>query len=845
MWTVARAALRASARRLAGTGLAVCLGVAFLCGTLLLGDTLRANFDRLFANALGRTDVVVRSAGLLASEVEAAQGLIDVSLADAVARVEGVRAVEPRIEGFGQLTGADGEKLGGQGPPTLAGSWVEDPELNPYELVEGRAPRAADEVVVNRGAAEDGGLSVGDETVIATPEPLRVRIVGIATFGGEDGLGPSTFAGFSSAGAERHVTGRPGQATSLLVAADDGVDADELRRRVAGVLPRGVEARTGAEMAAEATDDIDAEFLGFLRSFLLAFALVALVVAAFSIHNTFSIVVAQRSRQSALLRAVGADRRQVLAATIGEAAAVGVVASAVGVAGGVALAGLLKGLFDAFGFALPAGGLDVRPRTLVASPAVGVAVSVLAAAGPAMRSSRVPPLAALRGLAVDRSGASRPRAAAGTGLLAGGAAAAAAGAWSGGPALAGAGAAGVIVGAILLGPVVAVPLGRALARPLTRLRGVTGAMAGRNAVRSPKRTAGTASALLIGVGVVTLFTVVAASLTSSLGRRVGDVVTADLLVTGSQFGGGGLSPGLATALAGVPEVATATGVATGPVAVDGATKEVNVVDPAALGRVLALDEVDGRLTDLGPGDLAVSDDVAGRNRWSLGTRVDVAFADGGTERLRVAAVYEAAEPLLAGYLVHRATWDRHAVQTVDTRVLIALAHGVGLEDGRRAVEAAAAPFAPPDVETRAEYVASAAENVEAMLGLVYAMLALAVIIALMGIANTLSLSIGERVRELGLLRAVGQSRRQVRSMVRWESVVISCLGTLGGVCVGLFLGWALVEAVSGAGAVRFSPPLAQLVPILLVGAVAGVVAAIRPARRASRLDVLEAIAAGA
>ncbi|MGH9283433.1 MAG: ABC transporter permease, partial [Acidimicrobiales bacterium] len=242
MRTVLRATMRASARRLAGTGLAVCLGVAFLAGTLLLSDTLRGNFDRLFATALGRADVVVRPAGALDTDVEAAQGLLDASLAEVVAGVDGVRAVEPRIEGFGQLTGADGEKLGGEGPPTLAGSWVTDPELNPYELAEGRAPEGTEEVVINRGAAEDGGLRVGDVTTVATPEPLQVRIVGIATFGGEDGLGPTTFTGFSLAGAERHITGRPGQATSLLVAAEDGAGPDALRGRVAAVLPDGIEA---------------------------------------------------------------------------------------------------------------------------------------------------------------------------------------------------------------------------------------------------------------------------------------------------------------------------------------------------------------------------------------------------------------------------------------------------------------------------------------------------------------------------------------------------------------------------------------------------------------------------
>jgi putative ABC transport system permease protein len=826
-------------RRLASVGVAVTIGVAFLAGTMILGDTLRANFDRLFTSALGRADVVVRSADRLDTDVEAVQGLLPTSLADRIAAVDGVRTVEPRIEGFGQLTGADGEKLGGEGPPTIAGTWISDPELNPYELVSGRAPRGRDEIVINRGAAEDGDLHVGDRTTIATPEPVEVTIVGIATFGGEDGLGPTTYAGFSREGAEAHLTGRPDEASNFLVAADGGVDADALRDRIADVLPRNAEAITGTALAAEASDTIDEDFLGFLRSFLLAFALVALVVATFSIHNTFSIVVAQRLRESALLRAVGASRRQVLGAVLAEALAVGVVATGAGLVAGLALAGVLKGVFDAFGFALPAGGLELRPTTWVVGALVGVGVTVLAGWGPAVRSSRVAPLAALRGADVDRTGASRRRAITGAGLVVVGAATVLVGAPGDAIGFVALGAAATLVGAVVVAPVVAVPVTSAIGRVLGRVRGVTGALAGRNAARSPRRTAGTASALMIGVAVVTLFTVVAASLTSSIDRRVGDVVEADLLITSSQFGGGGLSPGLASAVAGVREVDRAVGIATGPIAIGDRTSQASVVDPGSLRGLLALDVVAGSLDDAA---FAVNESVADDRGWHVGDVVPVRFVDGATEPLRVGAVFADADILVNGYVVRRDVWQRHNVQTVDNRVLIDLADGVPLASGRRAVEAAAAPFAPPDIQDRDEYVASASERVNAMLGMVYAMLVLAIVIALMGIANTLSLSITERTRELGLLRAVGQTRRQTRSMVRWEAVAIAVLGALGGIALGLFLGWGLVEAISTSGAVRFAAPIGQLGAIVVVGAIAGVLAAIRPARRAARLDVLEAIA---
>ena len=381
--------VRAHVRRLLSTSLAVCLGVALLAGTMLLGDTLRANFDSLFQSALGSSDAVVRSSNTLTTDGEFAQDLIDSSLAAELATIDGVAVVEPQIEGFGQLTGADGEKLGGEGPPTFAGNWIDDPDLNPYELVEGRAPVANDEVVINRGAANDGDLAIGDHTVVATPEPVDVEIVGIATFGGEDGLGPTTFTAFTLAGAEEHVTGQPGGVTALLVKADDGVSQDALVARIADVTPDDVEVISGADLVDEANDEINADFVGFLRIFLLVFAGVALLVATFSINNTFSIIAAQRQRSSALLRAIGADRRQVFWSLAGESIVVGVVASAAGLGLGFALAQGLKALFDAFGFALPAGGLTIRTTTLVIAPLVGILITLLASLAPAVRACRV------------------------------------------------------------------------------------------------------------------------------------------------------------------------------------------------------------------------------------------------------------------------------------------------------------------------------------------------------------------------------------------------------------------------------------------------------------------------
>jgi len=497
MGTLTIRGLWAHKRRLAGTFLAVFLGVAFLTGTIVLGDTLRANFGDLFAEANASTDAVVRRETAIQTDPgEAQTGLVPESLVDELEVLDGVAAAEASIEAYGQLLDRDGEGLGGNGPPTVAGNWITDPELNPYRIAEGRAPRADDEVVVNRGTAEDGDLEVGDTTTVLTPEPVEVEIVGLATFGSEDGLGGLTFTAFTLDAAQQYLTKQPGQVSTISVRSEPGVTQDELVRRIRAELPDGVEAISGAELTDENTSDINEEFLDIFTTFLLVFACVALLVATFSIYNTFSILVAQRTRESALLRAVGAGRGQILASVIAEAILVGVVASAVGVVGGLGIAGLLKGMFDAFGFALPAGGLAVDTTAVLLPIVVGVVVTLVAGTAPAVKAARVSPLAALRNVAVDRASTSPRRAAAGTVLTAIGVAVVLTAVLGGGNSVlgrAGLGALLTIVGVVVLGPVVARAAAGVIGAVPARLRGITGALARENAMRNPRRTAGTAS----------------------------------------------------------------------------------------------------------------------------------------------------------------------------------------------------------------------------------------------------------------------------------------------------------------------------------------------------------------
>ncbi|MFD7275539.1 ABC transporter permease [Streptomyces sp. NPDC059862] len=840
--------LRAHKRRFAGTFLAVFLGVAFLAGTLVMGDTLRASFDSMFGNATSGTDAVVRSADVITTPGES-QGVrrpVDADLVEAVERVPGVAAAVPNIEGAGQLLGADGEPIGGQGPPTLAGNWITDPQLNPYELAEGRAPEKSGEVVVNRGTAERGDLKIGDTTTLRTPEPVEVTIVGLATFGGEDGMAQVTFTGMTQADAEKYLTARPGDAAGILVRAGPGVGEQELVDRLTPVLPKGVEALTGQESAEENTEMISSQFLTVFTTFLLVFSGVALLVATFSIHNTFAIVVAQRTRENALLRALGASRRQVTASTLVEAGAVAVTASAAGLAGGIGVATGLQALFPAIGFPFPEGDLVVKALSLVLPLAVGIVVCLGSALLPAVRAGRTAPLAALRETAVDSSGASRVRAVTGTSLAALALALTLTGVlvspsvW-----LAGSGAVLALVSFVVLGPVASTTAVRVLGGPLDRLRGVTGSLARRNALRSPKRTAATASALMIGVAVVSLFTVFGASLKATMDQTVSRSFAGDVAISTPSFGGGGsgLSPELAGAIVQLPEVDTAVGLGSGVAEVDGQGRALTVTDPAALERTFDLGAVRGSLDALGTDGIAITGKEADKQDLTIGDTARLTFTDGRSETFTVRAVYGQSE-LAGDYVITRAAWAPHRIQDSDRLVAVSFEDGVSTDAGKAAVEGVAAQYGNPDVQTRDEYAQSSAGGIDMMLTLVYALLALAVLIALLGIANTLTLAIHERTRELGLLRAVGQTRPQLRAMVRWESVLVAGFGTAGGLGLGAFLGWVLVEASDGASdsAFAFAMPPVQLAVVALVGLAAGALAGLRPARRAARLDVLRAIA---
>jgi putative ABC transport system permease protein len=833
--------------RFVATALAVTLGVAFMAGTLVLTDTIRATFDNLFADVYQGTDAVVRTKAAFEGPPGAGvqRGRVDAALVDTVRRVDGVAAAEGDVGGYARLVGKDGKALGNPatGAPTLGLSWTENSELNTFTLVSGTAPSRDDEVVIDRKSARDGGMSVGDTTtVLVTGPPQRVRIAGIARFGKADSPGGATIVAFKRAVAQRLI-GEPGKYDSVSVLAANGVSETELVRRLSGVLPPGTEALTGAAITAETQGEM-AKAFRFFNTFMLIFAVIALLVGSFIIFNTFSITVAQRTRENGLLRALGASRRQVLGSVLLEALAVGVLASLLGIIGGLAVALGLKALLAAVGLDIPTGSVVFTPATVVISLAVGVGITVLAAVSPARKAAKVPPVAAMREGVTGSSGyGSKQRVIVGGAVLGFGLAALLIGLFRDVEqpvVIVGAGALLVFFGVSILGRTISLPLSRVLGAPLPRLRGITGELARENAMRNPKRTAASASALMIGVGVVGLITIFVSSTKASMDAAVDRAFTGDIVVDSGGGLAGGVDPGLAERVDALPEVAMAAGLRQGVAQVTGSAVLVQATDPRAAVELMKVNPIGGSPSDLGRDSIGLHKDVAADKGLEVGDPVPVVFKDTGPRTLRLALIY--GENRQAGnYLLGTEAYEANFTNRLDSKVLVKRAADTSPEAALAAVKQVGQSYPGAKVLDRAEFKAEQTKPLDQLLTLVYALLGLAILIALLGIANTLALSIFERTRELGLLRAVGMTRSQLRSAIRWESVIIALQGTVLGLLIGLFFGWALVTALSDEGISVFRIPYASLAIVVVLAALAGMAAAVPPSRRAAKLDVLRAV----
>lgn len=832
--------------RLISTSLSVLIGVAFLAGSMILIDTLGESFDSLVTDINEGVDVVVRSEDMIESGFNEVRGRIDESLVETVRGIDGVAAAEPGVEGYAQLIDTAGDPVGdpAQGAPTIGVNWTDAEALRQVTLVDGSAPQAPNEIVVDRHTADDNGFAVGDSvTVLLQVPPEMFTISGIVTFGETDSLLGASLTIFEFSTAQR-VLGTPGKINSVTVAAQSGVSQEELSDRIAAAMPAGIETITGEESIDELQTDIS-DALGFFNTFMTIFALIALFVAAFIIYNTFSILVAQRTKETALLRALGAGRRQVIGAVLLEALLVGLIASGLGILGGLAVAEGLKQLLAGFGFEIPASGLVFEPSTAYNALIAGVLITAVSALIPAFRASRTSPLEALREASVDDSALSRSRMIFGVLWLAVSLGLLFLGLFTdAGQRLfsIGLGAAGVFIAVAALGPVVARPFARIVGAPLARLRGLPGELAQENGMRNPQRTATTAAALMIGVGLVSAIAIFASSTTRSVDKIIDESVIGDLIIDSGSQGFFGLSPDLAEEVNDLPEVEVATGVRLALTEVDGDSETILAFDTTTMDQLADVSLLQGVPADLGTNGLAVLDTEAEDRGWTIGSPVAIRFVDTGVQQFEVQVIY-GEDQLVGPMFMSNEAYEANNEQVFDLSIYVLSNDSVPTEQFRSAVEQVAAPYPNADVLSLSELKQSVRDQVDQMLALVYALLALAIVIALIGIANTLALSIVERTREIGLLRSLGMTRSQLRATVRWESFLIALLGSTLGLIIGVFFGWAMVQALKDEGITELSIPPVQIAVVVLIAVVAGVLASLRPAARAAKLPILEAVSA--
>lgn len=844
--------------RVAITAVAIVAGVSFMAGSFVLTDTITRTFDDLFSDANLGVDAVVRQAASFEVESSGGPGSdqagaqrddVPIGLVDRLRKVDGVRAAEASVQGVAIAIGPDDKPINSlNGAPQFGANWLTVPTMTPYELAAGRAPEGPDQVVIDRGTAKRADLGVGDRLRVQTLGPtLDAKIAGIATFGDTDNFAGASFVLMDTVNAARFF-GREGMVQLVQVQADPGVSRSDLVERLGSGLPDGLEVVNASTYIAEQQDDVQEGFSVF-GAVLSGFATVSLIAGAFLIYNIFGIVVAQRTRELALLRAIGASRSQVRRSVLVEAVVTGLIASLVGLVAGLGLAVLLTQAMAALGLDLPSTSIVVAPRTVIVSVLAGLIVTVISALIPARRAARVSPMAAIRDVAYERTGRAPVRLVIGIAVGLFGAASLVRGATDHDfvPVLVGVVA--LFVSVVVLGPLLAPPVGRALGAWLPAVKGLTGRLARENAVRNPRRTAATTTALVLALTLVSVLTIFFTSFTASINAAVAQGFKGDFQLDSGSFGIGGLSPQLADRVSNLPEVSAAAGLRTGTAAVDGDGTAVWGADGPELDQVLDIGIDSGALSRLrGVRDVAVEADLAREKQWKIGSRIQMQFPDGRTRRLRVVATYTddglIGQGAPASYLLALPAFARYepAQAQTDIRVLVKAAEGVSDDDARRAVETVTDDYPVAKVQDLSEIQKNQTRQINQGLSFLLVLLALTVVIGFLGIAITLALSVIERTRELGLLRAVGMERRQLRSVVRWEAVLIALLGTVLGLAVGVAGGSALAMTLRGdIETARVDVPVLLLLVFCLVAAGMGVIAAILPAWWASRLDVLRAV----
>jgi putative ABC transport system permease protein len=828
------------------TGFAVVIGVAFVVGTLVFTDTINESFKNLFERTQKGVDVELESRQAVKADFSQPPTM-PASVLAKVKSTPGVAVAEGSVSNAVTLLDKQGKAIVSNGPPTLAVSASTQKIFQSLDYESGGPPQTADQVAVDRGTAKKYDFKVGDTArVSGEHEAKAYKVSGIASLDGKDNLAGARLVVMTLPEAQR-VTDHHGY--DSISVSTGGADPDKVKAQLQRELPHSINVRTGKEAAKEQAQDLS-DALGFIRTALLVFAAVALLVGAFLIFNTFSVTVAQRTREFALLRVLGASRRQVLRSVLVETFIVGLAASILGILVGFALAPALAAMLKAFGIDLGTTGLVIKGGTVIAGLLVGLIATMVSGFVPARRATRVEPVAAMRDSATPGLGHLRRRRILGAGgLFVAGVAVLFYGLFgdladSAAGSLLGLGAVLMMFGVALLAPLLVRPLARGLGAPLARWRGLTGVLARENAIRQPQRTAVTAAALMVGLALVVFVAIFAAGLRASVHKAINDQVSAALIVQ-AQNGFNPIPEAVIPTVRQIPGVTSVSPVrfSTGKVKGVGGNQAATGVDPQTIGTVLRLKWDVGSaatLRNLGDGNAVVDSDWAKSNSIRVGDVLHVTTPAGNVVPYRVSGTFKNQAGLTSNLIVNQATMPRLWDMKQLAFVLAAARPGTDSDKLAAAGDRALKQFPSTDALSIAQFEDKQDQSVNQLLGLVYALLALSVIVALLGIVNTLALSVHERTRELGMLRAVGMSRKQVKRMIRGESVITAGIGAVLGTALGIVFAVIISRPLADQGFV-FSLPVGTLIVFFILAGIAGVLAAISPARRAAKVDVLRAV----
>lgn len=833
--------------RLAMSTFAIVLGVAFVSGSFIFTDTMSSSFSDIFRQTA--PDVTVRPAHAQAASAGGFTGadtrvlpaavVADLAALPGVARADGIVSDQSTL-----VIGRNGKVVGsGGGAPGIGDNYDDAPAADGSPIVtitSGTAPAGPGQVLMDEKTAATAGYALGDTVHLVTSgarPSVTATLVGTVRFGRSGNLVGATLVLMDTPTAQRLYLDGADAFNSVAVTGNGSSTNQQLREELTAALPAGLEAVDDQQIAAENEDQI-AQSLSFSSTFLLIFAAVSLVVGTFLILNTFSIIVAQRTKELALFRALGASRRQVTRSVLVEAFVVGLAGSTVGLLVGFALAVGLKALFGAIGLDLSQAGLVFHWRTVVVAYAVGIPVTLLAAYLPARRAGTVPPIAAMQDDAVVPESSLRPRILAGGLLTAVGAALMGwALALGGGIPLLGGGVLAVFVGVAMLGPVISRPIVTVIAAPFPRLFGTVGVLARQNAGRNPRRTAATASALMIGLALVSTMAVLGQSTKASIDQSLRNDLTADYVISNATAAP--FSATIGPRVAAVPGVAEVVAFRVTVAGINGVQGAVASFDAAAFSKAVAMTVESGSL-NTGDDGLLVTSTRAGAEGWQVGDALTVDLP-AGSRTMPIVGIVAPSRFLGADVVLAPAALTAGGITAADSFLFLNRTPGADTAAVTAGITRVLADLPTVTLQDRNAFAATTRASIDQIIAIVYALLGLAVVIAVLGIVNTLALSMMERTREVGLLRAVGMSRRQLRSMIRLESIAISVLGAVLGVGLGLIFGISLQRAESGQGIEVLSIPVAQLLVFVVLAAIVGVLAAVLPARGAARMDVLRAI----